>query len=262
MKHIVKLFVGLMICTIFLVGCTQTKDDGKNIKKDTLYQVSTISSLLEGNYDGFITVGELKKHGDLGIGTFNALDGEMVMINNQVYKIKNTSEVIEVSDEETTPFAAVTSFDKDETHELVNIESLEALQKELDKIIVNKNTFYVFRIDGTFNNVKARSVPIQQKPYPILSEVVKNQSVFTFSKISGSLVGIWCPDDVGGVNVAGYHFHFISEDRTQGGHLLDVSFEKADSFADPTSEFYMTLSPTSVEGSVDNVNSEIDKVEK
>jgi acetolactate decarboxylase len=262
MKTSVKIFILLMMFVVLLTGCRDGNNDSSSSRKDVLFQVSTITSLLEGNYDGFVSVGELKSNGDFGIGTFNALDGEMVMIDSRVYKIKSTSEIVEVPDTEMTPFAAVTYFDRDETHELVNIESLDALQKELDKIIVNKNKFYVFRIDGIFNNIQARSVPIQQKPYPILSEAVKAQAVFNYSNIAGSLVGVWCPDDVGGVNVPGYHFHFISQDHTKGGHLLDVSFKKAESFVDPTDEFFMIVSPTTADVTVDNMTNEIDKVEK
>ena len=122
--------------------------------------------------------------------------------------------------------------------------------------------FYVFRIDATFKTIKARSVPSQQKPYPVMTEVVKEQVVFNFSDVKGSIVGLWCPEYVGGVNVPGYHFHFISEDRTMGGHLLDASFEKAQAFADSTDGFVMALSPNEPEGSVKDLDSELDAVEQ
>ncbi len=40
--------------------------------------------------------------------------------------------------------------------------------------------------------------------------------------IEGTLVGFWAPAYAQAVNVPGYHFHFLSEDRTFGGHVLDV----------------------------------------
>ncbi|MBI4856617.1 MAG: acetolactate decarboxylase [Acetobacterium woodii] len=263
MNRKILLFVLSAMCSLVLLGCTNTTSSKAAASKDeTLFQVATINSLLAGNYDGFMSFGELKEHGDVGIGTFNALDGELVMIDNKVYKIKASGEVVEVADTDTTPFAAVTYFDEDATQTLTNIASLNALETELDKLMVDKESFYVFRIDGTFNTIKARSVPSQEKPYPVLSEAVKNQSIFDYTNISGTLVGLWCPDYIGGVNVPGYHFHFISDDRSKGGHLLDVSFSQAEAFMDPTDGFNMTVSPINSVGSVDNINSAIDAVEK
>lgn len=40
-------------------------------------EITGLSALLQGDYDGEITYGELKKYGDFGLGTFNSLDGEM-----------------------------------------------------------------------------------------------------------------------------------------------------------------------------------------
>ncbi|KNZ40365.1 acetolactate decarboxylase [Acetobacterium bakii] len=260
MKTKIKLTVLSVVCLCVLSGCANTS--GKELSRDTLYQVSTISSLLAGNYDGFQSFGELKEHGDVGIGTFNALDGELVMIDNTVYKVKSTGAVEEASDTDTTPFAAVTYFDDDATQELTAAANLAVLEQELDKLIQNKDLFYIFKVDGTFKTIKTRSVPIQEKPYPVLSEAVKEQSVFDYTNITGTLVGLWCPEYIGGVNVPGYHLHFISEDRTKGGHLLDVSFDQAQVSADATDGFVMTLSPITPEGSVKDLDSEIDAVEK
>lgn len=249
-----------------LAGCTaattNSSSDAAATKEETLFQASTINSLLAGNYDGFMSFAELKQHGDVGIGTFNALDGELVMIDKTVYKVKASGAVEEVPDTDTTPFAAVTYFDEDATKSLGPTASLEALELELDKMMSDPASFYLFRIDGTFNTIKARSVPSQEKPYPVLSEAVKNQSIFEYQKIPGTLVGLWCPEDIGGLNVKGYHFHFISDDRSKGGHLLDVSFDSATALVDQTDGFFMTLSPTTPEGTVTDADSAIDAVEK
>lgn len=264
MKTKINLFIFLLLCMATVAGCgaKTTTSDAATSKEETLFQASTINSLLAGNYDGFMSFGELKQHGDVGIGTFDALDGELVMIDNTVYQVKASGAVEEVPDTDTTPFAAVTYFDEDASKSLGPTASLQALEGELDKMITDPAAFYVFRIDGTFKTIKARSVPSQEKPYPVLAEVVKNQSIFDYQNVSGSLVGLWCPADIGGLNVKGYHFHFISDDRSQGGHLLDVSFDSAEAFMDQTAGFFMTLSPTSPEGTVTDADAAIDAVEK
>lgn len=259
MKRYINIFV--CFCVILLsAGCSEKIDTSE--KRDTLYQVSIINSLLLGNYDGFVTIGELKKHGDIGIGTFDMLDGEMIVLDGEVYRIDSEGKVIEMKDEVTTPFAAVTMFDNDASHRLKGIDSIDTLQKQLDKFITYTDLFYVFRIDAEFDYIKTRSVPKQEKPYPILSEVTKNQSIFEYQDIKGTVVVAWCPEYIGGVNVSGYHMHFISEDRTKGGHLLELRFQNGDVIADETKSFEMHLSNEVRKGSLTDIEDEINKVER
>jgi acetolactate decarboxylase len=117
----------------------------------------------------------------------------------------------------------------------------EGLQGYLDEAIPDKTIFYAIKIDGTFNYIKTRSVPKQQEPYPPLVEAVKEQTIFEFHDVRGTIVGFRCPDSVKGVNVPGYHLHFITEDRKAGGHLLACQLRDATIAIDYTSEFYMVL---------------------
>ncbi len=258
-----KKYVIMLVCfsvIILSAGCTKKIEPSED--RDTLYQVSTINSLLAGNYDGFITSGELKKKGDIGLGTFDMLDGEMMVLDGEVYRINSEGKVITVKDEVTSPFAAVTIFDEDSSQSLTSIDSIDALQKQLDKLITNKDLFYVFRIDAEFDYIKTRSVPKQEKPYPILSEVTKKQSIFEFDTVKGTVVAIWCPEYIGGVNVSGYHMHFISEDRTKGGHLLELRFQQGNVLVDGMKGFEMLLSNEGAKGSLADIEDEINKVER
>jgi len=89
--------------------------------------------------------------------------------------------------------------------------------------------------------VKARSVPAQKKPYPQLAEVVKTQPVFELTDVSGTMVGFWCPSFVKGVNVPGYHLHFLRADGKKGGHVLDFIVENATMEVDDSREFSLIL---------------------
>jgi acetolactate decarboxylase len=225
---------------------------------DTLYQVSTISALLKGDYDGSVSFGELKTHGDFGLGTFQSLDGEMIAFDGRFYQVTADGKVQAVSDEKTTPFAAVTWFEPDLVLHLEAMKnggssnpadatiSLDELRVYLDSQIPSANLFYAVRIDADFSYVKTRSVPSQKKPYPPLAEVAATQPTFEFHSVRGTIVGLRCPDYVQGVNVPGWHFHFITADRTGGGHLLEArlnrqSKEKSFIQIDQTDEFQMTL---------------------
>lgn len=209
--------------------------------KDVLFQVSTINVLLDGGFDGMMTVGDLRKFGDTGIGTFDKVDGEAVILDGAAYQAMADGKVRPAFDAMTTPFACVTFFQADETLDLKAQPSLDALKAALDARLASKTVFYAVRIDGAFASVKYRSVPKQAKPYPKLAEVTKNQPVFERSAIKGTLVGFWCPELARAFNVPGWHLHFLSDDRQSGGHLLDCSLAAGRAQIDLTSEFFVKL---------------------
>lgn len=211
------------------------------IENDTLFQTSTISALMQGVYNGTMTFKDLGAHGDFGLGTVQALDGEMVGLDGEFYQIKSSGKASRVNDPMKTPFAEVAFFKPEETFTVNGTSNLTELQSRLDGSLVTKNLFYGIRIDGTFDYVKTRSVPMQNKPYPLLSEAVKGQKIFEFHNSKGTIVGFRCPDYVGGVNVPGYHLHFITLDRSAGGHLLDFKLENASVSVDSLYEFEMEL---------------------
>lgn len=212
--------------------------------ENTLYQYSTIDSLLMGNYDGELTIPQLQKHGNTGLGTFNRLDGEMVFIDGKVFKIRADGKAVEVPPAERTPFAAAVFFKTDSILKLDTIDSLKDLNVKVSKALGSKNIFYVIRVDGKFNHVKTRSVPAQKKPYPLLIDVVKKQSIFKFSKIEGSLIGIKSPAYVKGIGVPGFHWHFITKDRTAGGHVLDCSFNNLAAKVGEYTDLFLQLPKT------------------
>jgi acetolactate decarboxylase len=229
----------LLVVTIlglFLPGCVNI-----HANRHVLFQTSTIYALLDGAYDGNITYGELKKHGDTGIGTFDGLDGEMIEVNGIFSQIKADGVAYPVDDSMTAPFAMVTFFEPDRTLLIKKSLDYHALEKYLDDALPTKNIFYAIRIDGSFTYVRTRSVPKQNKPYLPLVEVVKNQPVFEFHDVQGTIVGFRLPDYMKEINMPGYHFHFITENRKAGGHLLECRIEEGKAEIDETAEFYMIL---------------------
>jgi len=210
-------------------------------ENETLFQTSVISALMQGVYDGTMTFKDLGAHGDFGLGTVQALDGEMIGLDGEFYQVKSNGIAYRVNDSMKTPFAEVAFFKPEETVALNGTSNLTELESWLDDRLVTKNLFYGIRIDGTFDYVKTRSVPVQSKPYPPLSEAVKAQKIFEFHDVNGTIVGFRCPDYVNGVNVPGYHLHFITLDRSAGGHLLDFNLENASVKVDSLSEFKMAL---------------------
>jgi acetolactate decarboxylase len=209
----------------------------------TLFQTSTIGVLLEGNYDGDVSFAELGERGDFGLGTLNALDGEMIALDGRFYQVKADGRVYPVDGQARTPFAVVTTFEPDVRRSLTKPVDFSALCEYLDELIGGEAGCCAIRVDGGFDRVKTRSVPRQRKPYPPLVEVVESQPTFELRGVAGSLVGFRFPQYAQGINVAGYHFHFITDDRSAGGHVLDCRLARAELSVDHEADLRLELPP-------------------
>jgi acetolactate decarboxylase len=200
-------------------------------KPAAVFQISTLPALSLGLYDGGMTFGDLLKHGDFGLGTFAALDGELIILNGKAWRVRADRKVSPVDRREITPFAAVTHFVPGITLKLpaaAGPAEYAALQQRISALLPTPNAPYAIAIHGTFARLKLRSVPGQRRPYPPLADVVKNQTVWELKDIRGTLVGFRFPAYLSGVNLADYHFHFISDDRQHGGHLLDGTLQEGE----------------------------------
>ena len=256
-----RMFRFLGLVSVLLISCLCFAGD-----EDVLFQVSTIGALLQGCYDGEVTFAELARHGDFGLGTFNAVDGEMIAVDGDYYRVRADGQVAAVSDACKTPFAAVTFFESDKTITLDREVDYQGLQDYIDGQLATENIFYAIRIEGFFKYIKARSIPAQQKPYPPLVSVVENQSAFfEFHNVEGILAGFRCPGYVKEINVPGYHLHFITEDRKAGGHLLECLTGKVKIDIDYTAKLFLHL-PASREFYLMDLNSQkkgaLEKVER
>ncbi len=243
-KKIIRLLSAVcLVCALLsgLAGCSSGYADNPIKQSETLVQVSTIGALLNGLYDGVITVGELKKYGDFGIGTFEGLDGEMIVLDGECYQVKADGVAYIADDSVKVPFADVTFFDVDFNEEMPQGTTYEQLQTILNSVLPTENIFYGFKIEGTFAYMKTRSVPGQEKPYPTLVEVTANQAVFEFTEVTGTIVGFYSPEYINGIGVAGYHLHFLTDELDAGGHILEFTVEEATAFVDFTSELFLIL---------------------
>jgi acetolactate decarboxylase len=191
----------------------------------TLYQTSTLSALLDGIYDGSVTVAELLEHGDFGLGTFNHLDGEMVVNEGVCFHLLSSGEARVADPSEMTPFAAVITFDADATFAVQTPTSRAALLTQIDASVLSENLFYGVRVKGRFSMVATRTAVRQEAPYRPLAEATNDESEQTFEETAGVLVGFRMPDYEQGISVAGYHLHFLNDQHTAGGHAFDFVLE-------------------------------------
>jgi acetolactate decarboxylase len=209
-----------------------------------LFQASTIGALLDGAFEGDLSFGELAGHGDLGLGTVNHLDGEMIAIDGDFFRADVDGNVTRVGAEERTPFAVVTSFEPTVEEQLPGVElSHRELLERLDALLPNGASSCAIRLDGRFDAVRARSVPRQEPPYRPLTEVVAGQHVFELGDVEGTMLGFRFPAYAEGIEVAGYHLHFISADRSRGGHVLDSRSRGLRARLDPSNDLHVELPP-------------------
>lgn len=192
------------------------------------FQLSTFSAIKAGVYQGENTVAEIKRYGDFGLGTFDGLDGELVLLNGKFYQIKTDGIAYSVPDDIKIPFIVMTFFRQDESLRLNGKINYQELQQQINQHLPSQNLPVAIRLEGVFPYLKVRSVPKQVLPYPGYESIVKNQQkVFELRNVKGTLVGFRFPQYMNGVNVPGYHFHFITSDRQTGGHLMDGIFLNA-----------------------------------
>jgi acetolactate decarboxylase len=213
-----RYLVGIVL--VLATGCVHSPF-GDASRRDQVTQASQVNALMLGQYNGGMEVGQLLRYGNFGIGTFDHLDGEMIMLEGKVWQAKSDGSVTEASPRTTTPFAVVTPFEVDGKAVCPAAGSLTALESYLDGLLPNQNLFFAIRIDADFETVTLRSVPRQEPPYKPLAEVTKQQKIWTRSNLSGTLIGVRSPKWVGNLNVPGYHWHFLSNDGKLGGHVFD-----------------------------------------
>ncbi len=217
----IKIF--LLIILLILISSLNYSQK-KNVR--TIFQSSPIISLLNGVMNDSMNVGDITKYGDFGLGTFNGVDGEMIVLDRNVYRVDNSGKVTIPAKSEKTPFVSVTFFHADTSfiwNDKLNFKNFIEL---LDEKLSSKNLIYAVKISGEFDYMETRSESKQTKQYSNLADVLKNQSVFKFNNINGTLVGFRFPNYMQGVNVPGYHFHFLSKDKKAGGHVLDFTLGK------------------------------------
>ena len=185
------------------------------------FQTSLISSLMDGVYEDEMSIGELLSHGSFGIGTFNALDGEMIILDGQCFQLKGDGTTRPASMSQHTPYATVTNFVPSHRLEIARPLHRPDLSKLIDNLLPSANYMYALRISGQVDWVTTRTVVQQDKPYRPMVQATDGEQVVRAEEIDGVFVGFRTPVYQQGISVPGCHVHFIDDTRTRGGHVVD-----------------------------------------
>jgi acetolactate decarboxylase len=206
----------------------------------TFFQVSTSGALVQGVYERAVSSNLLLNYGDFGLGTFENLDGEMVVLDGAIYQVRSDGKVTKIEKDVGTPFAVVTHFVADQDHMIETASSFKDLTEICDGYRDSDNLFYAIRIDGHFGHVHTRAMRETLEGLP-LAKAAAIQPEFEFTGVDGTLVGIWASQFASALNIAGYHFHFLSEDRSKGGHLLECSGKHLRIRVERLNDFHLSL---------------------
>jgi len=214
-----------------------------DVTHHSMFQVSTSGAIVEGLYQGALTVGDLRRHGDTGLGTFEDLDGELILVDGHCYQARSDGSVVEAPDTAPTPFATVVAFAADLTEQLAGVTSYDDLTHRLDALRSSDNDFFAWRITGICSRLRARTACRHASGTPLV-EAVADQAVFDVTEIPVTIVGFWSPAYAEAVAIPGYHMHAISDDRAHGGHVFDLTADSLRVELHRVSDLHLALPET------------------
>lgn len=217
--------------------------DALGLEHATLFQVSTSGATVQGVYKKAVTVGTLKSHGDFGLGTFEGLDGEMMVLDGQVYQAHPDGRITSPPDDAAVPFATVTMFRPQHRAVLRDVDSLAALTARLDRLRRSDNLFFAVRLDGHFTQMHTR-VACKVAAGVHLDDATAHQAEFHLADVTGTLMGFWSPPYSRAISVAGWHLHLLTDDRTHGGHVLGCRAESLAASVQDLDDLHLALPET------------------
>lgn len=262
---------GILLIQIMILFSCQNKENIKgnegqkdiknsihsHIKRvDKIMHYSTIDAMRNGVYKGNITVKELKNKGDFGLGTYNRLDGEMVVLNGVFYRVKSNGEVVIAKESKKTPFNSLTFFDTDFKNK-IEATNLLSFNKSILEILPSKNKIYAIKAKVSLNYIKLGGAEkIESNDYRAIGEILENRPIYTHSNVKGTIVGFYYPNTFRDIDLHPFHFHFISESKNIGGHIMEAKFKDIELFFDEKESIEVQIPNTK------EYNSDWEKVEE
>lgn len=227
--------------------------------RHSIFQNSLMSALLDGIYDGEMTISELLGKGNFGIGTFNGLDGEMIILDGTCYQLRGDGSARVADLDQQTPYAVATNFVPRILVDVPRGLRRNELSAFIDEVEPSANYMYAVRITGRFSEVSTRTVVKQTKPYPPMTKAVGGDKEMLFSDVEGVIGGFRTPVYERGISVPGCHVHFIDAARKSGGHVLDYTVDEAKIELCPGSDLELRLPLTQEFGRANLAPEDLDK---
>ena len=244
---------------ILIMGCKSEEKQQEVVEmtsdENTFYQYNIWWGFVNKVFDGDLSVSELKKKGDIGLGSYTKLDGELIMLDGISYRVKEDGKVSVANDTDLIVYVDAAFFEPEFSFQINEASGYDSLREIINSKLPSPNQFYSIKVKGKFSYMQCGGLRRQEKPYTDgLDVLIPSRPVFEKTGIEGTMVGFYCPDFIGNINVAGYHFHFISEDKQFGGHAMSFEIDEVNVEVDPLLEYHFE-----VPSSEDFLNVSLDK---
>lgn len=191
--------------------------------KSKIFQHNTFTTLSGGFYEGTISLAEALKHGAAGIGTLDTANGEVTIWDGIAYHGDAQNHVRQVEADETLPYVALVDHQALKTFTDSSSQPSEEFLSNVVAQFPTENTAYTIVIKGHFKSMTISSKPANNtRPY---AEILADQPYFTRENVAGTLVGIWAPEHLSDLFGAGFHLHFISDDKQFSAHTQNFITE-------------------------------------
>jgi|DEB0MinimDraft_6_1074348.scaffolds.fasta_scaffold66667_2 acetolactate decarboxylase len=215
------------IAALAMAALTLPTATAGSIDAGYVRQIGTYDYLVSPDYDGLAPLGDATNGTTIGLGTFDHLNGELVMLGGTIYRVPTTGVPVEVSPSTRTPFVQAVDFTPQAKERVPRGTKCADLGPIITNLASTTNGIIAVRVRGTFTALTTRSVPRQSKPYPPLSQVVAEQVEFDLGRTKATLVGFWQGPSMAGIGAPGLHLHGLTADREAGGHVLSCTVGKA-----------------------------------
>lgn len=188
-----------------------------------VHQIDAVTDLLHGNYESVTTVGEVFRGSVLGLGVADRLDGEIVSVDGDTWRIP-ASGIPEIAEPDLgMPFAISAEGGSPFTMEVPPGTTQEQIAAIVEQAIHRQHDYRhpiaAVRLDGTFTDVLLRTEHRQDPPFQHLDSVLRREVQFSFDHWQGTFVGFSFPQTNNDqITIPGLHLHAISQDRKSGGH--------------------------------------------
>lgn len=190
-----------------------------------IYQFSTIGALMSGYFLPDEDIYKVCSCSSIGLGCSANLNAEMTIFNGTPYTATAEQSTETPKAPLDVPFYQVTDFNN--FHEYnIGEASFKTLEQFVRTVMPLNNNFIALRIEAIFHTLKLRR-PYSSNSERSIQEVSGNQEVLTYDEIKGHLIGFWTPEMFGRISVPGFHLHFLSDDKSTSGHVLDYHFSSA-----------------------------------
>jgi acetolactate decarboxylase len=221
-------------------------------------QFSFVDALVAGLFEGAFTAAALHAAGDFGVGCGDALDGELVLVDGQLFRCPGSGGVMRVGPNELVPFAEVTRFEPTLVQAVTGPLDERSFEHLVDELVPSANLFYAIRVDGVFGRMTVRDAVRQERPFRGLADAVKDQHVASVTNTRGTLIGFRGPDVFQGLSVADFHLHYLDEAREFGGHATDYELVEGTLSIEAYSSFTVHLPEIAsyLDALLDNVDSD------